>query len=222
MDGSDALPKRPPTAQEFVLAELRAALVAGDLAPGEQIRQDALAERFGTSRVPLREALKILEGEGLVTYQPHRGYFVAVLSRQDLAEVYRLRALLEDELVAVALPTLSPADMLVMEQALEDGVAAAQAGDAVAMMLANRRFHFVLIEQAQRPRFTRLLRTLWDVTDGYRQLAFIEPANRDAVEREHRAILQAVRERDVPRTIALLRTHRDDAQRRIARAVSTD
>ena len=96
--------RRPPTAQEAVLAELRRAIVTGELAPGEQVLQDALAERFGVSRVPLREALKILEGEGQVTYRPHRGYFVAELDVDDLREVYRIRDLLESEAVRVAVP----------------------------------------------------------------------------------------------------------------------
>lgn len=84
-------PLRPPTAQEFVLTELRRAIVSGQLRPGAAIRQDTLAESLGVSRVPLREALKILEGEGQVTYRPHRGYFVADLSYDDLREVYRIR-----------------------------------------------------------------------------------------------------------------------------------
>ncbi|WP_460464434.1 GntR family transcriptional regulator [Arthrobacter pigmenti] len=65
--------RRPPTAQAFVLEQLRQSIVAGDLLPGQALRQDALAERFGVSRVPLREALKTLEGEDQVVYEPHRG-----------------------------------------------------------------------------------------------------------------------------------------------------
>src|SRR5674476_1570791 len=78
--------RRPPTAQEAVLAELRRLITAGLLRPGQQIVQDALAVQFGVSRVPLREALKILEGEGQVTYVAHRGYFVTELSLSDLIE----------------------------------------------------------------------------------------------------------------------------------------
>ena len=103
--------RRPPTAQEAVLTELRRAIVTGELRPGEQVRQDALAEQFGVSRVPLREALKILEGEGQVTYLPHRGYFVAELDVADLREVYRLRDLLETEAVRAAVPRLTDADV---------------------------------------------------------------------------------------------------------------
>ena len=89
------------------MAELRLAIASGDLRPGEQVLQDALAERFGVSRVPLREALKILEGEGQVVYRPHRGYFVAELDLDDLREVYRIRDLLESEAVRVAVPQIN-------------------------------------------------------------------------------------------------------------------
>ncbi|WP_309072602.1 GntR family transcriptional regulator, partial [Arthrobacter sp.] len=84
-------PKRPPTAQAFALAELRRMIIAGEVQPGEPLRQDALAERLGVSRVPLREAFKILEGEGQIVYQPHRGFKVARLSLADLLETYRIR-----------------------------------------------------------------------------------------------------------------------------------
>ena len=112
--------RRPPTAQEFVLGELRRLIVTGELKAGEQIKQDALAESLGTSRVPLREALKILEGEGQVAYHPHRGYFVAELSAADLVEVYRIRQLLEDEAVATAIPRLSDGDVAALQQAMRD------------------------------------------------------------------------------------------------------
>ncbi len=92
---------RPPTAQEAVLVELRKEIASGALRPGEQVLQEAIADRLGVSRVPLREALKILEGEGQVVYHPHRGYFVAELSVADLVEVYRIRDLLEAEAVEV-------------------------------------------------------------------------------------------------------------------------
>lgn len=212
-------PRRPPTAQEFVLGELRRAIVSGELRPGEQIRQEALAERLGTSRVPLREALKILEGEGQVAYHPHRGYFVAELSSSDLVEVYHIRRLLEDDAVATALPLLTDGDIEAMVDALTAIEEAADREDIPAMTAANRAFHFLLFDRAGLQRTSRLIRQLWDATDAYRSLYFAAPDNRDTVRREHRAILEAARERDVPRTIALLHAHRDQAVQRVSRVL---
>ena len=209
-------PKRPPTAQEFVLGELRRSIVTGELRAGEQIRQDALADRLGTSRVPLREALKILEGEGQVTYHPHRGYFVAELSADDLVEVYRIRELLETEAVAQGIARMTDADVEALARALEAIEAAAAAADVSEMTDANRRFHFMLIEHAGMPRLTRLIRQLWDATDAYRAVYFAASENRDHVEHEHRAILNAVRERDIPLAVGLLQTHRDHAVRKVS------
>ncbi len=216
---SDERPRRPPTAQEFVLGELRRSIVSGELRPGEQIRQEALAERLGTSRVPLREALKILEGEGQVAYHPHRGYFVAELSSSDLVEVYRIRRLLEDDAVSVALPLLAEGDLVAMQEALTGIEDAALLEDIPAMAIANRAFHFLLFDRAGLQRTSRLIRQLWDATDAYRSVYFAGPDNRQTVQLEHRAILQAITERDAPLTIALLHAHREQAVQRVSRVL---
>ncbi len=203
--------RRPPTAQEAVLAGLRRAIVTGDLRPGEQVRQDALAERFGVSRVPLREALKILEGEGAVTYVPHRGYFVAELSPADLEEVYRLRELLEEEAVRTAMARLTGADVEQLAGLVEACESAGRVGDVEAMTAANRTLHFTLYEASARPRLVRLVRILWDATDAYRSLYYSDEANRERVEAEHRAVLAALRDRDADAAVRLLGEHRDHA-----------
>jgi DNA-binding GntR family transcriptional regulator len=213
---------RPPTAQEAVLAALRAAIVSGDLPPGKQVRQEALAERFGVSRVPLREALKILEGEGSVTYVPRRGYFVADLSLADLLEVYRIRELLEAEAVRVGLPLLVEDDIERFAVAVADCESAGRAADLVAMTDANRRLHFLLYAAAGMPRLERQIRILWDATDVYRSVYYRDGANRATVEAEHRAILAAVRAGDSERVVALLDEHRDHAVAHIRDLVSAD
>jgi DNA-binding GntR family transcriptional regulator len=204
---------KPPTAQEAVLAELRRAIGTGELRPGEQVRQDSLAERFGVSRVPLREALKILEGEGQVVYLPHRGYFVAELDVDDLREVYRIRDLLESEAVRVAVPQLTDGDLDRLAAACDEVDRAGAAGDLVAMTEANRRFHFTLIEAAQMPRLARLIRILWDATDAYRSVYFGFTQNRVHIHDEHAAVLSALRECDAERAVTLLREHRERAVR---------
>src|SRR5690606_21958873 len=124
--------QRPPTTQEFVLGELRRSIVSGELAPGQPIRQASIAQRLGVSRVALREALKTLEAEGQVVYQPHRGYSVAELSLRDLLEVYRMRQLLEAEAATVATERFTDTDLARIADAQLDVEKAADSDDLVA------------------------------------------------------------------------------------------
>lgn len=203
--------RRPPTTQEFVLDELRKAIVAGTLSPGQPIRQDTIAHRLGVSRVPLREALKTLEAEGQVVYQPHRGYAVAELSLADLLEVYRLRELLESEAATVAVPRFTDTDLSRVAEAHDDVEAAADSGDLVDMIAANRRFHFRLLEPSGMPRLLRIVRTLWDATDAYRAVYYNSADNRERVREEHDLIMTAVRDGDADALITHLNAHRDHA-----------
>ncbi|MFF3492111.1 GntR family transcriptional regulator [Streptomyces sp. NPDC002795] len=202
--------RRPPTAQQFVLEELRRAITSGEIKPGMPIRQDALAEQLGVSRVPLREALKTLEGESLVVHHAHRGYFVAELSLAELREVYRIRELLEAEAVRAA--TRGDGAVLdALEEAQEEVEAQAAAADVAAMAAANRRFHFVLFEASGMHRLVRLIATLWDATDAYRSLYYADSISREHVLVEHRAVLDALREGRTEDAVRLLDGHREHA-----------
>ncbi len=203
--------RRPPTAQEAVLAELRRLITAGQLRPGQQIVQDALAVQFGVSRVPLREALKILEGEGQVTYVAHRGYFVTELSLSDLIEVYRIREILEAEAVSIAVPQMTAEDIHRLEEAERDVRAAADIADVVAMTSANRRLHFAILDACALPRLVWLIRLLWDATEVYRSVYYNEAHNREMVDSEHRALVAAVKAGDATAALMVLTEHREHA-----------
>lgn len=196
------------TAQDTVLSALRADILAGVLAPGDQVVQETLAERYGVSRVPLREALKALEAEGQVVYYPHRGYFVAELSVADLEEVYRLRQLLEAEAITAAVPLLDDADIEALGDLLHEVDETGRLGDVLGMADANRRFHFALFDAAGLPRLSRLLRQLWEATDAYRALYYQVEDNRTRVAGEHAAMLAALRARDAERLVWLHDEHR--------------
>jgi len=196
------------TAQEDVLAALRADIRDGVLAPGDQVVQEALADRYGISRVPVREALKTLAAEGQVEYHANRGYFVTELSVADLLEVYRLRELLEAEAIAVAVPALTDLDVAAVSDLLGEVEAASAVGDIDRLTIANRRFHFAVFDAAAMPRLSRLLGQLWDATDAYRALYFQSDANRRRVDREHVAMVSALRRRDVDRLVRLHDGHR--------------
>ncbi|MCZ0978505.1 GntR family transcriptional regulator [Streptomyces diastatochromogenes] len=203
--------RRPQTAQQFVLEELRRAITSGELRPGGPIRQEALAARFEVSRVPLREALKSLEAEGLVVHHVHRGYFVAELSLNDLEEIYRIRELLETEAVRIAVRRLPDGTIATLERIQREVERAADEGDVAAMAAANRLFHFTLIEASGMPRLVRLVTTLWDSTDAYRSLYYTESPHRKQAVREHRAVLSALRHGDEDAAVRRLDEHRAHA-----------
>ena len=211
---------RPPTAQEAVLAELRRLLVTGELAPGAPVRQEAVAERLGVSRVPVREALKVLEGEGALVYAPHRGYVVSELSVDDLVEVYRLRELLEAEAIRVAVPRLTDLDVDTIAAAAQAVDASGRADDLAAMTAANRDFHFLLFDAAGMPRLSRTLRQLWDATDVYRAVYFGATGNRERVRDDHAELLAALRHRDVRRAVAAQKSHRDHSVAAVSAAIA--
>jgi DNA-binding GntR family transcriptional regulator len=211
--------ERPPTAQEAVLAELRRMLITGELAPGTPVRQDALAERLGVSRLPLREALKVLEGEGHVVYAAHRGYVVAELSVDDLVEVYRIRALLEEDAVRSAVPRLTDSDVDALADLVDEVESAGRSGDIAALTAANRRLHFALFDASGLPRMVRLIRVLWDSTDVYRSVYFGDDTNRGRVDSEHRDITAALRRRDADEAVRLLAEHRRHAVESVSRVI---
>ncbi len=199
------------TAQEVVLKELRSALASGVLMPGQQLVQEDLAEELGVSRVPIRESLKILEGEGHVTYHPNRGYFVTELSATDLAELYRIRELLEEEALTRAVVEVSDADLKDIEEILKGVNAAAAAGDVGALTQANRAFHLSIIELSGMNRLSRLIRQLWDASDIYRTVYFREESNRERIFAEHQEIFRALQARDAHALIKAQNHHREQA-----------
>jgi DNA-binding GntR family transcriptional regulator len=202
---------RPQTAQQAVLAEIRGLITRGEIPPGASIIQEALAERFGVSRVPVREALKILEGEGHITHTAHRGYTVTRLEVSDLLEVYRLRGVLESDVASEAVPRIQDAHLDRMRQAMGEMDDAADTKDLVKFGIHNRAFHFTLFEPSGMNRAIRMIRQLWDTTDPYRSLYFVKPLNRETVNSEHAEILEACRARDVDLVVQLLHVHRSHA-----------
>lgn len=202
---------RPKTAQEAVLEALRQLIVTGELPPGAIVRQEVVAAQFGVSRVPVREALRILEGEGKVQHTAHQGYRVPRLGIEELLEVYRLRDLLETEAARKAVPLLQDEHLQKMREAMEAMDKAADAEDFLAIGVANRAFHFAILEPAGLPTTQRFVTQLWETTDPYRRLYFTRPITRDNVNAEHAIIYEACAGRDVDRAVALLHQHRQHA-----------
>lgn len=200
--------QRPLTAQEAVLAQLRAEILVGALRPGSPIRQDAIATRLGFSRVPVREALKTLEGENLVSYRPRQGYFVTELNFEELEEIYNIRRLLESEAIHLSMAKLTSEDIERMKQAAFEVEEASVSGKLAELTIANRRYHFALFEPSGQQHLLRIIGNLWDASDAYRSLYFSSFENRVVINREHQEILDAVVSKDEERAVELLQVHR--------------
>jgi DNA-binding GntR family transcriptional regulator len=185
--------------------------VSGELRPGQRVAQEDVAERIGVSVAPVREALRVLEQEGQVTYLPRRGYFVTELRIADLEEIYALREVLEARAARHALPTLDDDALQRIAGAAQDCVHAAETGDVAAELAANRRFHFAILEAPDRPHVFRLIRLLWDSTEAYRAMYYNSPAERKQSVHAHDRILAAVRAGDADRLVAELDAHRTRA-----------
>lgn len=221
MDGLENLPRvealaARQTASDHVAHVLREAILTGVLAEGDELNQVALAEHFGVSRVPVREALRQLAAEGLVGQEAHRRALVTTVSRQRLKELFDLRVLLETYMVRRAAGNLSP-------EQIQDIRAIAEEMDGLAdhdeWLRLNRRFHSAIYaasgatytEQLVEQISARTTRYLWASSGG---------AGVDRVEEahaEHLAILDAISAGDAEAAATTLEAHIEGTRARIDR-----
>jgi DNA-binding GntR family transcriptional regulator len=198
----------PDTTQKHAVDWLRRAIVAGDLRPGDKVLQEDVAAQIGVSVAPVREALRVLEHEGQVTYLPRRGYFVTELRADDLAEIYALRAVLEERAARHALPRLGDDAKQRIVDAARDCIVAAESGDVATELEANRRFHFAILDAPDQPHTIRHIQLLWDSTEAYRALYYNAPEEREASLEAHDRILGALEVGDADALVAELDAHR--------------
>ncbi len=197
-----------------MLWEIRQAIMTRRLKPGQWVRQWDLARRLNVSSVPVREALKTLEAEGQVTYEPYRGYKVVELSVDQLEEIYLARGLLEEEVTRRAVENVDDELIRRLERSLLRMDELAGAGDVLGYNEANREFHFLLFERAGLPRLCHMIDLLWQNSEAYRGLIFNPEWSRQAHE-DHRAILEACKARDADRVVAAQERHRANAMENI-------
>ncbi len=192
---------RPKTAGNWLVAQLREAIISGKLEAGSAIRQDMLAEKYEVSRMPVRQALDMLAAEGWVVQRPHRGAVVADLNAEDVVELFELRASLEKLAIARSFPKLTDDQIADIEEAWS--VFKAGQGDSLVL---HQQFHLAL-HAAAGPRLIRLLIQQLDAAQRYLRFETSEIQNSDADEAEHLALIEAAKDRDVKKGIEVLEAH---------------
>jgi len=191
------------TAVEMVVADLRRRILSGQLAPGTPLRQEALAEELGVSRIPLREAIRLLSSEGLVDLQPHRGAYVVPLSQEEVREFFELRVQLEPWLLRLAIPQLTE-DAFRQAQALVDEMDHVPAEEWSRL---NWRLHELLYQPANRPFALNIVRMLHEKSARYLNHRTISVPQRIQARREHAELIALCRRGDAQGAVAALELH---------------
>ncbi|HEY2892203.1 MAG TPA: GntR family transcriptional regulator [Dongiaceae bacterium] len=201
------------TVAESVAETLRSRILAGELGEGEQLRQEVLAADLGVSRIPLREAFRLLEGEGLITIAPHRGAVVAVRSPEEIGELFDLRVLLEPDILRHAVPKLTERNLSEAAAILDGYNTALAQHDVQTWGRLNTQFHLALYGPAERPRSLALVRSLLDQTDGYTRMQLLLTGGQQRAQREHTELLELCRARKTGAAAKLVEDHVREAGR---------
>ena len=191
----------------MTLEAIRDGILHGNYAEGEPLRQDALADELGVSRIPIREALRQLEAEGLVTFNPHRGAIVSSLSLADIEEVFELRSHLEPDLLRLAIPRLTTYQLDLADEILDRYADALRASDVSKWGELNWQFHSTLYAPAERPVTLSILQRLHQQSDRYLRMQLALTHGETRANEEHRAIAAAARAGDAKRACKLMHDH---------------
>ncbi|GAB6897355.1 GntR family transcriptional regulator [Kineosporia succinea] len=201
------VPHRTGSPQQVILDELRRVILEGGVPPGTPIPLAEVANLFGVSPIPVREALKTLVGENLVAHRPNAGYVVAQLTRRELAEIYLVRGVLESAALRAAVETATTDDVVAV-RAAHAALAALQTDwDPRAYHRESRHFHLALIAPCRMRRLLRMFTSAWNVTEPFQPMRWLERSERERLHDEHTAMLEAFVDRDGERLLAVAERH---------------
>jgi DNA-binding GntR family transcriptional regulator len=185
-------------------------ILSGDLAPGARIKQDELADELATSRIPVRDALRMLEARGLVTMRANAGARVTSLTRRDLEVSYEIRERIEPLLLADSVPHLTDADLADLRVVMERNEGVTDIDEAIAL---GREFHWITYRRHSTPLLAQIVERVWDTTQSYRR-AYMKLAMGNTVsgggrthDLEHQLLYEAIVKREVETAQAALVLH---------------
>lgn len=194
---------------------LKRMIFAGEIAPGERLNEAALAARMGTSRGPIREAIRVLSGQGLVTPVPNRGVYVREISVREMLEIYDLRALLFGYAAERACEHLTEAERAEMAELLAGMDAVTDSDEGTRYYELNLRFHALILQLSGNQRAQRAYDDHIKELHLFRRSFFNAPGNRRRSNAEHRAIFEAITKGDAKRARLLAERHVQSGRERL-------
>jgi DNA-binding GntR family transcriptional regulator len=191
-----------------IAAELiRQAIIEGRLHPGEPLREERLAAELGISRTPIREALLILQTEGLVEAAPKRGSVVRTYEPAEIADLYETRALTEGYAAGRAARFVTEGDIELLRESCDRFETLLDERDVVPLVKENLVFHGVILEASRSPTLAQLVNTVTRVPLVYRSYYHYSPKDKQIALHYHQRIARALEEEDAARAEALMREH---------------
>lgn len=197
----------PRALYQEVAELLRQRIFKRDLEPGSWIDEMKLAEEYGISRTPLREALKVLAAEGLVTMKVRRGAYVTEVSETDLADVYHLLALLESDAAGAVAERATDAHLKELQALHKELEGAAAAGNRDKFFAINERFHMRLLQIAGNRWRDQMVSDLRKVMKLNRHHSLLKSGRLEESLQEHRAVMEALARRDAKATVKRMQEH---------------
>jgi len=193
--------------QQTILAELRRVILDGAAPPGTSVPLAEVADVFGVSHIPVRESLKTLIGEGLVTHRANGGYTVAQLTAEELREMYVVRESLESAALTAAVQHATEADRDLAADANTLLAQAIRDDDAVSYHRQSRVFHMALARPSGMHRLLHMLEVAWNVTEPVQPMVHVSRENRARLHADHDDMLDAFVAGDVQRLLAMSERH---------------
>jgi len=196
-----------------VYNQLRRRIVAGDISPREEVREASVARNTGASRTPVREALRRLEAEGLISRSLAGAYAVTEVSAQELIDIYELRGILEGHAARLAAERRGRVELARLADVLEAMEDAILRNDDDGLVRLNGTFHDLIAESSQNSYLQTQIRSIRENFERYRAAALSVPGRRERAHDEHTWLVAAIKDRDAASAERIARTHAREALR---------
>ena len=196
--------------RDVVFQTLRGAILKGDLKPGERLMELQLASKLGVSRTPIREAIRMLEQEGLAVTIPRKGAEVAKMTEKDMEDVLQIRLSLEALAVRLSCENITPAALKELKVAMEDFEEKTKSGQFVEMAKADVKFHEILYKASNNPKLQQLLSNLREQMYRYRVEYLKREDAHETLLAEHERIIETIEKRDKEEAMKAVSRHIDN------------
>lgn len=197
-----------PVLHDLVTEWVADRIANGDLRPGRRIEPLQLARDMGISHIPVREALQALAGEGRITWLPRRGFFVPDLDIDSLEHIYHWRTVIESEAYRLTMPHVRDEDADQMDKLCGELEQALQEQDTLAYRKIHWQFHLIPLRRQPSQLPIRFLHYLWDEADRHALPHFSQDVDMPRLQRQHRQLVKALRDRDLNRVLSIMSEHR--------------